>query len=114
MMMTDPYPYSVDPHSTAYWEEPPKPQTVAAPIKEMFPPRLPLTARLNSASNGLPVGGTDKMMRPKTTAGFLSATPAPPKPAKRMVDPEVLDEFKAAIQGSDMTKIALIEALKKQ
>lgn len=36
------------------------------------------------------------------------------RPPKRMIPHESLPDFKAAVQGSDLTKIALVEALKKQ
>lgn len=37
-----------------------------------------------------------------------------PKAPKRMVAPEVLEDFKRAVDGSDLTKAGLIEILKKQ
>ncbi|KAL8847914.1 MAG: hypothetical protein Q9221_007045 [Calogaya cf. arnoldii] len=36
------------------------------------------------------------------------------KPLKRMVTPEIMDDFKRAVDGSDLTKVGLIEILKKQ
>jgi chromatin assembly factor 1 subunit A len=36
------------------------------------------------------------------------------KQGKRQVPAEFIQQFKDAIQGSDLTKIALVEALKKQ
>lgn len=38
----------------------------------------------------------------------------PPKPHKRLIAPELMDEFKAAVQGNDLTKVGLLEILKKQ
>lgn len=37
-----------------------------------------------------------------------------PKAPKRFVDPEILDDFKQAIVGSDLTKMGLCEILKKR
>jgi chromatin assembly factor 1 subunit A len=36
------------------------------------------------------------------------------KPPRRLIPAEHLPEFKAEVEGSDLTKIALIEALKKK
>ncbi len=38
----------------------------------------------------------------------------PPKPPKRLIPPELLPSFKDAVVGSDLTKIGLVEMLKKQ
>ena len=46
--------------------------------------------------------------------GSFKANPTPPKPAKRMIPLEHLEDFKKEVEGSDLTKIALVEALKKK
>lgn len=46
--------------------------------------------------------------------GAFKATTTTLKPAKRMIPPEQLGEFRREVQGSDLTKIALVEALKKK
>jgi chromatin assembly factor 1 subunit A len=42
-----------------------------------------------------------------------SGTTSKPAKAKRMIPPEQLSAFKAEIDGKDLTKIGMIEALKK-
>lgn len=113
LILAEPQPRAIDPFSTAYWVSAPAPAITVTAVgnKEltingaMQPPRLPLTQRpLNSMMNGLnaPPSGTP------------AATGKPAKPPKRMIPPEQLPEFKAEVEGSDLTKIALIEALKKK
>jgi len=70
------------------------------------PSRLPLQSRLNGA-NGDAVSNTTP-----AKLGTKSATST--GKAKRLVPDDQLEAFKRAIDGSDMTKIAIIEALKKQ
>ncbi len=38
----------------------------------------------------------------------------PPQMPKRMVVPELMDDFKAAVVGNDLTKAGLVEVLKKK
>ena len=72
----------------------------------MNPPRLPLSARPNASNGVVPkIGG-------KSSSATLGA--AAPKPPKRLIAPELMDTFKSEIDGSDLTKIALVEALKKK
>ncbi|KAF2488356.1 hypothetical protein BU16DRAFT_474143 [Lophium mytilinum] len=118
-MLLEPRPASIDPFSTAYWEKVATTSPLTLQSREsgagslsglMNPPRLPLTSRPNSMLNG---------------HNSLLANKPGPKPAKvpsaaqfakpkRMVPPDQLQAFKTAISGSDLTKIALVEALKKQ
>ena len=79
----------------------------------MDPPRIPLTT-LNHANLPIPYPTS-------TLGGLKTATdiPAihstkPSKPSKRTVAPEVMEDFKRAVDGSDLTKAGLIEILKKQ
>ncbi len=86
----------------------------------MNPPRIPLHAinRTNPAINGLGPGTLTLV----TADGKVVSTPtnlATPSKAqkavnKRQVAPELMSDFKNAIQGSDLTKAGLIEILKKQ
>jgi chromatin assembly factor 1 subunit A len=62
----------------------------------MDPPRLPLQATNRSQAPGAALA-TDGSKKPKST-----------------VPAEQLEDFKRAIEGSDMTKTGLIEVLKKQ
>jgi hypothetical protein len=68
----------------------------------MEPPRLPLHDRPNGFLNGANIQIAAGKGAKATKAG------------KRIVPAEYMDAFKQQISGSDMTKIALIEHLKKQ
>lgn len=49
------------------------------------------------------------------TSGIKIPGPSDPsKPAKRLVAPELMESFKTAIQGCELTKAGLVEVLKKQ
>ncbi|KAI9825723.1 MAG: hypothetical protein M1826_006907 [Phylliscum demangeonii] len=77
-------------------------------LHPMDPPRLPLHAinRTNATTNQLAlVDATGKVVN--EGAGVLAS-------ANRIVGPELMEEFKSAVQGSDSTKIGLIEILKKR
>lgn len=103
----EPQPHAIDPFSTAYWA--PEPALVvpsAATVTKdnaMNPPRVPLTQR---TMNGL----LNTLNAPSKSA---SSTTSKPVKAKRMIPPEQLPAFKAEIDGKDLTKIGMIEALKK-
>ncbi|KAK7510494.1 chromatin assembly factor 1 subunit A-domain-containing protein [Phyllosticta citriasiana] len=103
-VLLEPQPASIDPFSTAYWKSDPVPLPSVQVSRDGFgtmnPPRLPLHPRPDGNTNG-------------THAQSASASSVP-KPPKRTVPHGVLAEFKAAIDGSDLTKLGLIEALKKQ
>jgi chromatin assembly factor 1 subunit A len=101
-------PQCIDPFSTAYWT-PESSLTASSTITKdaangsMNPPRAPLAQR---TMNGL----LNTLNSPKTPATGSSSKPAK---AKRMIPPEQLPAFKAEIEGKDLTKIGMIEALKK-
>ncbi|KAJ4293607.1 chromatin assembly factor-I (CAF-I) p90 subunit [Kalmusia sp. IMI 367209] len=109
--LLEPQPLSIDPFSTTYWApEPSATRNIQAMVKgdqaggSMNPPRLPLTSRpVNPLMNTL--NATQK-----TSAGSA----AKPVKAKRMISPDLLPAFKAEVQGQDLTKIGMIEALKKK
>lgn len=123
--LLEPQPRSIDPFSTTYWQPTPAAATTrAVPSKEaagsasnglMNPPRLPLTSRPNCMISGMINTLNSSSTDPKASklVGVIAAS-KPAKPPKRMVPPEQLQEFKDAIQGSDLTKLALVEALKKK
>ena len=123
--LLEPQPRSIDPFSTAYWQPNPAAITTrAVPSKEaagsannglMNPPRLPLTSRPNCMISGMINTLNSSNADPKASKviGVIAAS-KPAKAPKRMVPPEQLQEFKDAIQGSDLTKLALVEALKKK
>ncbi|KAG9193206.1 hypothetical protein G6011_03241 [Alternaria panax] len=109
--LLDPQMSSIDPFSTAYWT--PDPATVlaaATTVKKdspanntMNPPRAPLVQR---SMNGL----LNTLNGPQKST---SAAPTKLAKAKRLVPTEQLSAFKAEIEGKDLTKIGMIEALKK-
>lgn len=69
----------------------------------MNPPRLPLGSR--------PVNGLMNTLNgPQKTPSVDAKTGKP----KRTVDASLLSAFKAEVSGSDLTKIGMIEALKKK
>lgn len=73
----------------------------------MQPPRMPLH----------PVNRQNALLSPSGLADASKAakgdTTKPTKP-KRLIPPEVMDDFKAAIEGNDLTKLGLMEVLKRQ
>jgi chromatin assembly factor 1 subunit A len=109
--LLDPQMSSIDPFSTSYWEPDPATNPSTAPVSKknnlaksaMNSPRVPLVQR---SMNGL----LNTLNGPqKSTAG----TSTKPAKAKRLVPTEQLPDFKAEIEGKDLTKIGMIEALKK-
>ncbi|KAF2106622.1 chromatin assembly factor 1 subunit A-domain-containing protein [Lophiotrema nucula] len=107
-----PQPHPIDPFSAAYWAPDPATVTATMPTKEntivgmMNPPtRMPLTQR--------PVNGMLNTLNSSDKHG-ITGLPKATKAAKRLVPQDQISAFKMAIDGSDLTKIALIEHLKKQ
>ncbi|KAE8144436.1 chromatin assembly factor 1 subunit A-domain-containing protein [Aspergillus avenaceus] len=89
--------FPIDPFSTAYWQKPKAPE----PNHAGGAGRSTLHSFLgNPASGG-------------ASAQDGSALPLLGK-AKRTFPPEQLEEFKQVVDGSDLTKIGLIELLKKR
>lgn len=93
--ITDAVKFPIDPFSTAYWDKP----------KPVDP--VPAKARPATAIDGFLIPAV-----PKTVAAG-SALPATSK-AKRPFPPDQLAEFKEAVEGSDLSKIGLVEILKKR
>ncbi|CAO2647363.1 Nn.00g082850.m01.CDS01 [Neocucurbitaria sp. VM-36] len=103
---------SIDPFSTAYWmpEATPSAGTLQTTSKDTPinapmnpPPRAPLAQRtMNGLLNTL-----------NAPSNPLSSTTSKPAKAKRLIPAEQLPAFKAEIEGKDLTKIGMIEALKK-
>lgn len=108
--LLDSQPHAIDPFSTSYWTPDP-PTTLPAHTTtdknttntaSMNPPRAPLTQRnMNGLLNTF---NTPSAPRPGS---------AKPTKAKRMIPTETLPAFKAEIDGKDLTKIGMVEALKK-
>ena len=74
----------------------------------MEPPRIPLNP-VNRQNTILPVPATwkDRPLDP-------SATTKASKPTPRLLPPELMEDFKKVVQGNDLTKLGLLEVLKKQ
>ena len=72
----------------------------------MEPPRIPLN----------PIDRQNTLLSPSKAATSMKAN-APMKPSKgpkRLIPLELLDEFKKAVDGNELTKLGLLEVLKKQ
>lgn len=116
----------IDPYSTAYWS-PQKPSGNETPSSSHADPmgprsRVPLNT-IKSANNLLPLNSlhhtTDPNAKPASTSPPARAPCALPSKSKSSVTvkplpPDLLDDFKAAVMGSDLTKAGLIEVLKKR
>ncbi|EAT77173.1 hypothetical protein SNOG_15508 [Parastagonospora nodorum SN15] len=105
--LLQPQPHAIDPFSTSYWTPEPFASTLPANKDcaggNMNPPRVPLAQR---TMNGLLNTFNSPQQAPSGTA-------SKPAKAKRMIPPEQLQAFKAEIDGKDLTKIGMVEALKK-
>ncbi|KAJ5689342.1 hypothetical protein N7462_003734 [Penicillium macrosclerotiorum] len=89
--------FPINPHSDAYWEKP------KAPAKRPVVPTNAHTLdafRVKPGPDASPIGS--------------ALPPAPTSKAKRPFPSEHLEEFKQAVEGSDLSKIGLIEILKKR
>ncbi|KAL8727557.1 MAG: hypothetical protein Q9166_005963 [cf. Caloplaca sp. 2 TL-2023] len=107
----------IDPYSTAYWPNAPSSTVNMSSLRAsqsiMDPPRIPLSA-INR--NNLSVPDSTSVlegMKPQNDARTVVPSRVS-KPPKRIVAPDVLEDFKRAVNGSDLTKAGLIEILKKQ
>ncbi|CAI6293239.1 unnamed protein product [Periconia digitata] len=118
-------PRSIDPFSTIYWGAPdPPPQPPSIPgqptIKSavsglMNPPRLPLSSRpANGLLNTLNLPSSSSASLPGFSSSTTSTSSSSSSKPKQTIPPDQLAAFKAAIDGQDLTKIAMIEALKKK
>lgn len=115
--------FPINPYSTSHWSgigkvTPMKAKPVETPA--MQPPRLPL-AQLN-IPNGSPMRNAFTQIKMEVGADQKeNASPqtqkskpkAANKPLKTVPD-ELLPAFKAAVSGSDLNKLAIVEILKKQ
>ncbi|KAI4147704.1 MAG: hypothetical protein L6R39_003028 [Caloplaca ligustica] len=105
----------IDPYSTAYWQDSISssvPTASSRPSQStMDPPRIPLnTTNRNNFLLPTPAAVSDRL-KPQQPA---SLPPMVPQAPKRAVTAEVLEDFKRAVEGSDLTKAGLVEVLKKQ
>lgn len=95
--ISDSVTFPIDPFSTAYWQKPSK-------SSDATPATQP------SNSNGTGAEGSNKTSNNNGLA-ILGSGPAK---AKRSFPPEQLEEFKSAVNGSDLSKLGLVEILKKK
>lgn len=100
-IISDTVKFPIDPFSTAYWQKP---------------------RATDQASKGRvtqkPSGSLDVFrVQPGADAAAVVSTLPPPPPtfkAKRPFPPEQLSEFKEVVEGSDLSKIGVVEILKKR
>ncbi len=81
----------------------------------MAPPRIPL--HVMNGANNLPVGAyslVDPLKSQSPAPTTPSLVKAKTAPSGKPIPPEMLDEFKEAVDGSNLTKTGLIEVLKKR
>ncbi|KAJ5947548.1 hypothetical protein N7466_000563 [Penicillium verhagenii] len=100
-VISDAVKFPIDPFSTAYWQKPRAADQVTK-------------ARVTQKPTS---GSLDVFRVPTSTDAAVPASALPPPPtfkAKRPFPPEQLSEFKEAVEGSDLSKIGLVEILKKR
>ena len=112
---------SIDPYSASYWQKQPSVLTTASSDADrtiaglMQPPRVPLNAinRLTPSGNQ-PL--KSQVANGKVTGNLLSSlgVTKPPLSHKKMIPEEDMEAFKNLVEGSDLTKVGLIELLKKR
>lgn len=74
----------------------------------MRPPKLPLQPRASNSTDGTIVGAASGMKGPiMAVAKLKAAKPSPPQ-----LSTEDIEEFKEAVQGSNLGKAELLKALK--
>ncbi|PYI12168.1 hypothetical protein BO78DRAFT_69866 [Aspergillus sclerotiicarbonarius CBS 121057] len=101
--ISDSVTFPIDPFSTAYWQKP----RAAEPAPAAGLGRSTLHAFVGHASSHKPSGSGPA---PDGGAVAVLATGR----TKRTLPPEQLAEFKQVVNGSDLTKMGLIEILKKR
>ncbi|ERF74100.1 hypothetical protein EPUS_06369 [Endocarpon pusillum Z07020] len=114
-MLSDHHLFPIDPYSTAYW--PRAHQVSRQPA--MQPPRLPLSSLNPNSSPAItsPWKAEEEEKsdeRCQNSTGLTQATETKAGKPLKLAPDEVLPDFKQAVRGSDLTKVGLIEILKKQ
>jgi chromatin assembly factor 1 subunit A len=117
----------IDPYSTAHWANSnkttplkPKPLAGETAATSMQPPRLPLMTVTNTYNSPTKTafdnftGGLRAASGQENAVMGVNTKPANPKKPIKSFPQELLPEFKAAVAGSDLNKVAIIEILKKQ
>ncbi|KJX96268.1 hypothetical protein TI39_contig685g00008 [Zymoseptoria brevis] len=105
---------TIDPFSTAYWQD--APSEIAGPTL-MAPPRAPLQPRLDLGCNAIPpgsslIGAAEGQKGPITSLAASQGARRGPKPAPKTLNKEDLEEFKEAVVGSPLGKLELQKGLK--
>ena len=77
----------------------------------MEPPRIPLNP-INRQNTLLSTSGA--AIGIKTAGPDATGSMKPPKGPKRLIPSEHLEEFKKTVDGNELTKLGLLEVLKKQ
>lgn len=90
--------FPIDPFSSAYWQNP--------RAIDQGPAMTRVAQTLHATW-----GGNPSSEAPATVGAALPTTTSK---AKRPFPPEQLDEFKQAVEGSDLSKLGLVEILKKR
>ncbi|KAJ5735761.1 uncharacterized protein N7483_000886 [Penicillium malachiteum] len=93
--------FPIDPFSTAYWE---KPRAVETAQK----------ARVTQKPTPIDLFRVQNTVVPSGSGVTIPPPPPPAFKAKKPFPPEQLAEFKTAVEGSDLSKIGLVEILKKR
>lgn len=100
----------IDPYSDTYWQSTASTTPLNAITNPqsnlMEPPRIPLNP-VHRQNTLLPSPSS-------SVTSNHSAPMKPPKHPKRLIVPELMDEFKAEVDGNDLTKVGLLEILKKK
>jgi chromatin assembly factor 1 subunit A len=99
----------IDPFSTAYWDPP-----VRATNALMDPPRMPLNAMKPTSANVNGPNTLTKMFGKPDIAKVAPQDTKAIKVAAKPVSAEDMPAFKQIIQGSELSKVGLIEVLKTQ
>ncbi|KAI4722998.1 hypothetical protein E4T48_00683 [Aureobasidium sp. EXF-10727] len=110
--------HSINPFSTSYWQTASTPAAVASKASggqmqldgKMKPPKVPLMPRSNTNDMMTIIGASSGMKGPIMSVASTKAAKPAPKPLQ---GPE-LAEFKDAVDGSNLTKVDLLKALKKR
>ncbi|KAJ5416959.1 uncharacterized protein N7487_000509 [Penicillium crustosum] len=93
--ISDAVKFPIDPFSAVYWEKP-------KPVDPVLAKARPATA-------------IDGFLVPTVPRAVAASSALPPtSKAKRPFPPDQLAEFKEAVEGSDLSKIGLVEILKKR
>lgn len=101
--ISDAVKFPIDPFSTVYWQKPRAAEQVSAKTK--------------AANNQAKGANTPFVFKVPNSDKLCSGGVLPPPlatKAKRPFPPEHLEEFKQVIEGSDLSKIGVVEILKKR